>query len=144
MPFALILAAAAAAAAAMPAGPVAVTPELLADLPVATASIDVHGTKLTCKGPALADVLGRIGAPRGKDLNGKALTKAVVAHASDGYEVLFSLGEFDATLGATTAIIATECNGANLSAKDGPYRLLLPGDKRPARSVRQLQSLEVR
>ena len=142
MPFALILAAA--AAAAMPAGPVAMTPELLADLPAATASIDVHGTKLTCKGPALANVLARIGAPQGKDLHGKALTKAVVAHASDGYEVLFSLGEFDATLGGTAAIVATECNGARLSAKDGPYRLLVPGDKRPARSVRQLQSLEIR
>ncbi|VWX51215.1 molybdopterin-dependent oxidoreductase [Novosphingobium sp. 9U] len=141
MPFALILAA---AAVTPPAGPVTVTLKLLADLPVTTATIDAHGTKLTCKGPALSDVLARIGAPQGKALHGKALTKALVAHASDGYEVLFSLGELDATLGNEPAIVATECNGEKLTVKDGPYRLLLPGDKRPARSVRQLQTLELR
>ena len=132
-----------AAAAAAPAGPVAVTPQLLQNLAVISVEFDAHGKQHTCKGPTLNDVLARIGAPRGKALHGKALAKGLRVRGRDGYEVLFSLGELDPSIGNTSAVIATECDGAPLDAKDGPLRLIVPRDHRPARSVRQLDSLEI-
>ncbi len=63
--------------------------------------------------------------------------------ARDGYVVLLSLGELDATLGGEPAIIATRCDGKATDTKDGLYRLIMPSDKRPARAVRQLESIQL-
>ncbi len=116
---------------------------LLKGLPTIEAVLTAHGETHRCTGPTLASVLVRMGAPHGDALRGKALTRAVIARARDGYAVLFSLGEIDAGLGAEPAIIATRCDGKAIDPKDGPYRLVLPGEQHLARSVRQLESLEV-
>ncbi len=115
---------------------------LLQGLPTVDATLVAHGTTQHCTGPTLASVLAKLGYPAGEKLGGKALAGGVVARASDGYAVLLSLGEIDATLGNETAIIATTCDGKALDDNEGPYRLILPNEKRPARSVRQLVSLE--
>ena len=105
------------------------------------AVITGHGETVTCNGPALADIVARLGAPQGKAVYGEALGFTVLASARDGYKVRFSLGELDAMLGASKAIVAVRCNGAMLDSADGPYRLVVPGEQRGARSVRQLESL---
>ena len=115
---------------------------LLEGLPAVDATLVAHGKTQHCTGPTLANVLAKLGYPAGEKLGGKALAGGVVARASDGYAVLLSLGEIDATLGNEAAIIATTCDGKPLDDKEGPYRLILSNEKRPARSVRQLVSLE--
>ena len=115
---------------------------LLKGLPSAEVTLVAHGKTQHCAGPSLASVLAKLGYPAGEKLGGKALAGGIVARASDGYAVLLSLGEIDATLGNETAIIATTCDGKPLDDKEGPFRLILPDEKRPARSVRQLVSLE--
>ena len=67
----------------------------------------------------------------------------LLVKARDGYTVLFSLGELDAKLGAAPAIVATTCDGKTIDASDGPFRLIVPQDQRPARSVRQVERLAV-
>jgi sulfur carrier protein ThiS len=105
------------------------------------AVITGHGETVTCNGPALADIVAKLGAPQGKAVYGEALGFTVLASARDGYKVRFSLGELDAMLGASKAIVAVRCNGKMLDSTDGPYRLVVPGEQRGARSVRQLESL---
>lgn len=129
------------AAAAMQ--PVPVTAELLAGLPDAQATFTAHDKTQACTGPTLASVIGKMGVPTGKDVRGEALATGIVAKARDGYTVLFSIGELDTMLGASKAIVATKCEGKALAAEDGPYRLLVPGEQRAARSVRQLESLTI-
>lgn len=114
----------------------------LAALPPATAGIDAHGQKLDCRGVWLADLLATAGAPTGEKLRGPALAGTVTAVAKDGYRVTFSLGEIDRGLGKVPVLVATQCNGAALGA-DGPYRLIVGGDGRPARSARMLETLIV-
>lgn len=118
-----------------------VSTDLLAGLPEQNVILEVHGKSQSCRGPALADVVARMGAPKGKDVRGDALRWTVLAKARDGYQVRFSLGEIDALLGASEAIVATQCDGAPLSTQDGPFRLVFPGESRGARSMRQLESL---
>jgi hypothetical protein len=115
---------------------------LLAGLPTEQATLSVHGKVQQCSGPALAAVLGKLGLPQGESLKGPALKRGIVVHARDGYGVLFSLGELDPATGAEAAIIATQCDGKPIGADLGPYRLVFPGDKRPARDVRQVESIE--
>ncbi|WP_260922992.1 hypothetical protein [Novosphingobium sp. 9] len=131
-------------AAAVASQTIPVTPKLLEGLPDVQAVLNDHGTRRMCEGPALADVLARAGVPHGKDLHGSELTKGVIVHARDGYAVLFSLGEIDPGLGHEGMIIAERCDGQALDDKTGPYRLIVPGDLRPARSVRQVKALEIR
>ena len=115
---------------------------LLGGLPESTVTLTAHGVTQTCTGPTLAAVLGKLGYPAGEKLGGSALASGVVVRAKDGYAVLLSLGEIDATLGNHPAIFATQCDGKALGNHDGPYRLILPGEARPARSARQVVSVE--
>ena len=79
----------------------------------------------------------------GSGLRGAALTTVVVAHASDGYTVAFSLGELDAVLARQDIIVADTTDGAPLNESQGPLRLVVPKDSRGARSVRMLIRLDV-
>lgn len=116
--------------------------DLLA-LPRATAERDDHGLRIACEGVALIDILARAGLPGGDAVRGPALSTVIVATARDGYRVAFTLGELDRALGNLKVIVADRCHGKPLDAMAGPFRLLVPGDKRGARSVRQLERLTI-
>ena len=101
------------------------------------------GPELVFKGPAHDSVLARAGAPRGRDLRGPALRLVVLAEARDGYAVVYSLAELSPGLGARRGIVALEQDGQPLSDKDGPLRIILEGEQRPARWIRQLERLRI-
>jgi len=69
------------------------------------------------------------------------MTDYVIAEATDGYRVVFSLAELDPQFGNTAVLVANEIDGHPLPEHDGPLRLVVPGDKRQARWVRMLRSL---
>lgn len=115
----------------------------LAGLPRQPALLVAHGKTIACEGVALTALLARAGVPAGEALRGPALASVVIASGKDGYRVLFSLGEIDAKLGNKPVFIVDRCAGAPLTAQDGPLRLVVPGEARAARSVRQLVALRV-
>lgn len=115
----------------------------LAGLARQPARLIAHGRSMTCHGVRLADLLARAGVPAGEALRGAALAKVVIATGKDGYRVVFSLAEIDAKLGNRPVFVADRCAGAPLAAGDGPLRLVVPGEARAARSVRQLVALRV-
>ena len=128
-----------------PAGQVAkISPANLAAMPRVSVTLDAHGQKATYEGPLLIDVLAKVGAPTGKALRGAALANAVIVKASDGYTVVFGLAELDPGTRANRIILADKSDGAPLSAKDGPLKVVAEGDVRPARSARLVTSIEVR
>jgi len=55
----------------------------------------------------------------------------------------FSLGELDAGVGTTEALLVYQREGQPLSPEIGPFRLVVPTDKRAARWVRNLVRLSV-
>jgi DMSO/TMAO reductase YedYZ molybdopterin-dependent catalytic subunit len=95
------------------------------------------------EGVWLRDVLAKAGAPQGESLRGKALASYLVAIAKDGYQVVFSLGELDPAFRDNPVLLAYEVNGQPLFPYQGPLRLVIPGDKRGARSIRMLERIEV-
>jgi DMSO/TMAO reductase YedYZ molybdopterin-dependent catalytic subunit len=94
------------------------------------------------RGVKLEDVLSKVGVSLDKPLRGKALASFIRVSGADGYQVVFGLADLDATLGHTQVLLIDTRNGKPLD-KDGPLRLLVPGDKRPARWVRNVTSIEV-
>ena len=97
----------------------------------------------TYEGVLLAELLKRAGVPQGAQLRGAAMATYVQADAADGYRVIFSLPELDAEFQDSDVIVADTMNGAPLDDKTGPFRLIVPHDKRPARWIKTVQSLTI-
>ena len=99
--------------------------------------------KETYEGVLLEELLRRAGVPVGDQLHGSSLAISVMAQGEDGYRVVFSLAELDSGILDSDVIVADTMNGAPLAAKQGPFRLVAPLEKRPARWVRMLRSITV-
>jgi hypothetical protein len=123
--------------------PLKLTLAELAAMPRQTAKIpNPNGGDFTYEGVSLFDVLKRAGAPTEGALRGNALVSYVLAKASDGYQVVFTLGEIDPSFGKTTILLADHRDGAPLTGNQGALRLVVPNDHEGARSVRMLETLE--
>lgn len=105
---------------------------------------DRDGKEHTYSGVPLADLLKQAGATIGPELRGENLTKFVIVKAADGYEVLFALPELDPEYATRTIVLADSVDGVPLAQGVGPYRIVVPGEKKPARWIREVRSIEVR
>jgi DMSO/TMAO reductase YedYZ molybdopterin-dependent catalytic subunit len=123
--------------------PLMLTAESLAQMQRATATVSSGGIDTQYEGVWLHEILKRAGLPAGEALSGKMLTTYVLAEAQDGYQVVFSLGEVDPALGDTPILVADKANGKALFGENGAFRIVIPRDKRGARSVRMLTKIEV-
>lgn len=122
----------------------AVTAASLNGLPRHTVTaVDEHGQSAQYAGVLLRDFLARAGVPAGHDLHGKNMTRFVVVDAADGYRVVFSLAELDASFNDRDVIIAETRDGTAFTAHEGPYRLIVPGEKRGDRWVREVTAIDV-
>lgn len=115
----------------------------LAAMPRQTVKIpSPNGADNTYEGVSLFEILKRAGAPNGGALRGKTLANYILAKASDGYQVTFTLGEIDPSFGNTSILVADHRDGAPLTGNQGSLRLVVPTDHEGARSVRMLETLE--
>jgi len=94
-------------------------------------------------GVALETLLHQAAVPHGEQLRGTSMAMYVVVEAADNYRVTFSIAELDSGILDSEILIADTMNGAPLSAHEGPFKLVAPHDKRPARWVRMLKSITV-
>lgn len=118
------------------------TPATLAPLPHTTITVynDHAKANQTYAGVPLIDLLTKLGVPdkpRGKDLR-----LYVVAEGSDLYEVVYSLGEITPDVHDGTVLVADSEDGKPLG-DDGPLKMVVTGEKRPARWVRNLAAIRV-
>jgi hypothetical protein len=115
---------------------------------IAHISVTIHNSHgnadETYSGVRLSDVLARLGAPLGTELRGKALADYIVAVGSDGYKAVLSLGEVDPSFHPGEVLVADTMDGKPSDAHSGPFKLVVTEDKRPARSVRNLVSIELK
>jgi len=106
--------------------------------------VNPHDNKTeTYEGVLLEELLKRAGVAQGEKLRGALLATYVIAEAEDGYRVVFSLAELDSGILDSDVIVADTMNGESLAPKQGPFRLVAPHEKRPARWVRMLKSITV-
>lgn len=115
-------------------------------LPHMTVTVHNEHTKAdeTYSGVRVADLLAKMDAPLGSKLRGTALSAYLVATGSDGYVAVVALAEADPSFHSGEVIVADVMNGQPIGEKSGPFKLVVTEDKRPARWVRNLVSLELK
>lgn len=125
--------------------PLVLTVSDLKKMPRKTLSVlNPHDKKTeTYEGVLLEDILQKAGVLHGEQLRGSSMASYVLAQAEDGYSVVFSLAELDSGILDSDVIVADTMDGSPLGAKVGPFRLVAPHEKRPARWVRMLKSITV-
>ena len=125
--------------------PLVLTVADLKKMPRKTLSVvNPHDNKTeTYEGVLLEELLKRAGVAQGEKLRGALMATYVIAEAEDGYRVVFSLAELDSGVLDSDIIVADTMNGEPLAPKQGPFRLVAPHEKRPARWVRMLKSITV-
>ena len=67
----------------------------------------------------------------------------LLVEAADGYRVVFALPELDPAFTDRVILLADRADGHPLDNKEGPFHIVVPGEKRMARWVRQVTSLKV-
>ncbi len=110
---------------------------------VTLSATDEGGQTANYSGVSLRDLLTKLGAPAGAAVRGKAMTSAIVIGAADSYHVLFTLAELDPSYTDHVVLIADTKDGVPLDAESGPYRLVVPFEKRQARWVKRATSISL-
>jgi hypothetical protein len=124
--------------------PVKITPKEFASFPRSTVmGIDHDGKQNEYAGVSLYYLLVKGGAPVGDSIHGKNLLLYLQAEALDGYKVVYALPEIDTLFTNRTILVADKKNGSALDEKEGPLQIIVPGEKKHSRWMRQLISLRV-
>jgi len=104
---------------------------------------DHDGKEGEFEGVPLVDILKAAGVKFGQDLRGPALATYLVVEAADGYRAVFALPELDPAFADRVILLADRREGKPLGEKEGPLRVIVPGEKRHARWVRRVIALKV-
>jgi hypothetical protein len=118
------------------------TPATLAALPHKTITVYNEHAKAnqTYSGVELIDLLKPLGVA--EKPHGQEFRLYLVAEGSDGYEVVYSVGEVTPDVHDGTVLVADTMDGKTM-ATTGPFQLVATGEKRPARWVRNLVAIRV-
>src|SRR5690606_6449017 len=90
-------------------------------------------------GVAVPEVLKILGAPAGQALRGGEMNRVLLITAKDGYQVVFSLAELDASFRKRNIIIAEQADGLPLTEFEGPRMLVCDDELRHSRWIRQIE-----
>ena len=76
-------------------------------------------------------------------MKGKRLANCLLVEAADGYRAVIALPELDPAFTDRQILLAFLRDGKPLGEKEGPYRIVIPDEKRMARWVRQVTTLKI-
>ncbi|MFT3822299.1 MAG: molybdopterin-dependent oxidoreductase [Chitinophagaceae bacterium] len=110
---------------------------------ITVSSKDRGGAEHQYSGVPIADIFKLAGVSMGRELRGENLAKYLLVTSADNYQVVFSLAELDSAFTDRVVILADAMDGKPLEAGVGPYRMIVPGEKRPARNSFQVVALTV-
>lgn len=125
--------------------PLSLDAEGFARLPRQTVRTAGHdGKEAVFEGVALHDVLRVAGLSLTADeLRGPALEYYLVVEAADGYRAVFALPELSPAFTDRVVLLADRRDGKPLEGNEGHLRMIVPGEKRHGRWVRQVVRLKV-
>jgi hypothetical protein len=103
-----------------------------------------HGASpVEFEGVNLRSVLEKGGVSFGDSMKGKRLANCLLVEAADGYRAVIALPEMDPAFTDKQIVLAFLRDGKPLGEKEGPYRVVIPDEKRMARWVRQVTTLKI-
>jgi hypothetical protein len=116
----------------------------LEKLPRVKAKVTGHDNQpAEYEGVQLSELLQGLGITLGKDLRGPRIASYLLLEAQDGYRVVLAIAEVDPATTDKVVLLADRKNGAALPEKEGPWRIIIPDEKRPVRWVRMLKRITI-
>jgi len=114
----------------------------LAELPHDNITVHNDHTKAdeTYSGVPLMELLTQLGVPQ--KLKGKDFRLYLIAEGSDGYKVVYSIGEVSPDVHDGSVLVADSMDGKPLGI-NGQLQLVCTGEKHPARWVHNVVSIRV-
>ena len=113
-------------------------------LPHTTVTVkESHRKSSTYSGVLLMDLLLRAGSDSNTHSERGDLGKIVVVEGVEDPSVVFALTDLDSTLTDNRVLLADSKDGKPLAAPEGPFRIIVKGDKEPARWVRHVWAIYV-
>jgi len=120
------------------------TLEQLRRFPVDSVTVTGESGPRWYYGVRLNDLLRRADVPTGRQVRGQAMSLVLLLTATDAYRVALSLSELDPDFSDQMAVVAYQlAGGAALAPEEGPLRLVIAGERRGARMIRQLRTIRV-
>ena len=116
----------------------------IAKLPHKTVKIKSFGGKPSMySGVPLKELLEQVGmvfSPERKQAN---LGSIVVVESVDAPSAVFAMAEFDSALTDKRILLADSKDGKPLAVPEGPFRIIVPEEKEPARWVKQVWAIYI-
>ncbi len=117
----------------------------LAKLPRVSAKVTGHDNRpAEYEGVRVSELLQSQGVVLGKELRGPRMANYLLFEATDGYRVTVAIAEVDPATTDKLVLLADRENSAPLPEKEGPWRLIIPDEKRPVRWIRMIERVSVR
>ena len=116
----------------------------IAKLPHKTVKVKGSGSKLSIySGVPLEVLLEHVGGVFGKGRRQANLGSIVLVESVDEPSVLFAMAEFDNALTDKRILLADTKDGKPLTAPEGPFRIIVPDEKTPARWLKQVWAIYI-
>jgi len=113
-------------------------------MPRQTITTQLQGREVRYEGVYVRDLLKAAGIPLADgQMNRANVSLLVRIKATDGYQAVFSVPDFDSDLAERSIMLADKQDGQALDKREGPLKLIVPQEKRPVRWVRQVESIQV-
>jgi Oxidoreductase molybdopterin binding domain len=112
-------------------------------LPHVQATAGTPSDPITYEGVTLKSALEKAGVSFGESLKGKRLGFCLMVQAADGYRVVIALPELDPAFTDKRILLVFLRNGKLLDEKEGPYRVVIPDEKKMARWTKQVTLLKI-
>src|SRR5262249_360772 len=104
---------------------------------------DHSANSVDFEGVTLKSVLEKAGVSFGESMKGKRLASCLLVEAAGGYQVVIAWPKLDPAFTDRQIVLAFLKAGKPLDEKEGPFRIVIPDEKRMARWVRQVTTLKI-
>lgn len=112
-------------------------------LPRQSVKVTSYNRENEFEGVSLVNLLESAGVKFGDALKGRRASTVAILEAADKYRVVVPLLDVDPLTTDRLMLVVDKRDGELLDDQHGPYRLIIPGDKRGIRWIRSLRTIRV-
>jgi hypothetical protein len=124
--------------------PITITKPMFADMKQVVVMAKAHDEKVhRYSGVTIAEILDKAGVALGDSSQLKTVTSYILVTAADGYRAIYTLAEIDPLFAGRSIIIANREDKKPLAAEDGLFQVIVPGEKKHGRWVRQVIGIQI-
>jgi hypothetical protein len=122
----------------------AITKGMFADMKQAVVMAKAHDEKVhRYSGVTIANLLIKAGVILGDSAKKHTVTSYIIVTAADDYKAIYTLAEIDPLFGNRVIIVADRQDKKALPVQDGPFQIIVPGERKHGRWIRQVTGIEV-